>query len=148
MSNRQIIKNYRSGRVGNDGNGMVGGRWWGCQHLGYVEVCVTDVIDSLEGDEFGDRIENVCKWFEENDHEIATVEAYVNEGEDNSTNSYEFDVDEVFYPEEVDDWIRECPFLFDFEKDAFIKKFGDYVDGLDAHDFELYEPDYPEYEED
>ncbi len=148
MSNRPIIKNYRSGRVGNDGNGMVGGSWWGCQHLGYVEVYVADIIDELEGDEGGDRADKVYGWLVENDHEIITVEAYIDEGEDNSTNCYTFDVDETFYPEEFDEWIRECPYLSDEEKEAIIKKFGDYVDGLDAHDFELYEPDYPDYEED
>lgn len=146
MSNRPIIKNYRSGRVGNDGNGMIGGSWWGCQHLGYVEVYVSDMIDDLEGDEFGDRIESVCAWLSENDHETVTIEAYINEGEDESTNAYEFDVDEVFYPDEFDEWINECPYLLEPEKEAIIKKFGDYVDNLDAHEFELYEPDYPDFD--
>jgi hypothetical protein len=127
---------------------MVGGSWWGCQHLAHLEVEIYDFIDVETNDDFGDRWDKICEWFEYYGKDSVIIEAYINEGEDNSTNYHEFDIDEVFYPTEFDEYINSCYLLSDDEKRAAIKKFGDFVDGLDAHEFELYEPDYPEYEED
>lgn len=150
MSSRPIIKNYSHGRASNEGNGMIGGRWWGCQHLAHLDVYVYEFLNDVEtSDDLGDRWEKICAWFESEDKEMVTIEAYINEGEDESTNCYEFDVDETFYPTEFDEYINACPLLTESEKENAIRKFGEYVDNCDAHDFDLYEPDYPdEYDPD
>lgn len=136
---RPKIKNYHKGYASNDGNGMVGGKWWGCERLAYKTVYITDHIDIPVHDDFGARWDKVVDWFDGKDELV--IEAYIEIGEDKSTNYSAYDLDEVFYPDEFDDLVGLCPYLSDPEREDAITKFRSFVDELDAGDFELYELD-------
>lgn len=142
---RPTIKNYRSGYASNEGNGMVGGAWWGCEHLAHAEAYVTDFIELPDEESIMSRWPKINDWFMEKDKVV--IEAYIEIGEDNSTNYSSCDVDEVFYPEEFDERVNACPYLSEQEKQDTIKKFREFVDRLDTEDFEFYDADYPDCED-
>lgn len=133
---RPSIKNYRHGSVSPDGNGMTGGRWWGCERLGYRCVSISEQLDPSISDE---RYKEISEWFYAKNYDDVVIEAYIELSEDTSTNYSGCEIDEVFYPEEFDKRINECPLLTDDEKAKAINDFNKYVDGLEACDFDLYE---------
>lgn len=111
--NRPIIKGYRSGRVGHDGNGMVGGSWWGQSHLGYKDICIDDILPPPT-EQNSDRLEWAFNWLVEKlNDETFRVEAYFDEGMDESVGQgYGYDLDETFPPEDdVTRMIFVCPYL-------------------------------------
>ena len=137
MSTRPLIKNYRSGYAPNDGNGMVGGAWWGCEHLAYAEAYITDFIELPDEESIMSRWPKIADWFREKNDVV--IEAYIEIGEDKSTNYSGCEVDEVFYPEDFDETVNDCPYLSEQEKRDTIKKFREFVDRLDTEDFEFYD---------
>lgn len=133
---RPIIKNFRKGRVSYDGNSMVGGRWWGCDHLAYKTTEPCDFIGFIDDE---DRYKEAEKWFEEHGLGTVKVEAYFHVGEDESTGSVSCDLDEWFYPEGFDDKVEECPHLTEDEKVKVMNWMQDFSE--DEKHYELYAED-------
>ncbi len=144
QSTRPIVKNYRKGRVPNDGNGMVGGKWWGAQRLAHKEIPLADLIpDRADPDA-------VCAYFIEKGwgdlYAFVEVEAYFDVGSDESVGLREIcDLDESFIPDGFEDAVNECPFLTQPESDALIEKVQEIADKDD--DYEFYEIDEPDPDE-
>jgi hypothetical protein len=140
--NRPKIKNYHKGRASNEGNGMVGGRWWGCKRLGYVDV---DYMPALDGINDDSHFSDVYDYLVERIGEKVRVEAYFNCGKDESVGLPEYcDLDEWFEPEDFINAVNECPFLSKSERMRILADMGDLIEGLDDDAYELYEIDYPE----
>ena len=143
MKGRPIIKNECSGYASNDGNGMVGGRWYGCDRLAYRGEYISQHIDI---DKVSDT-DAVCDWLEKNHLDFVTIECYIEFDDDFSTNHHSVTISELFYPEEFDERINKCPHLTDEEKKKTIAAFKEYVEGLEETDFRLYEiDDDPDYD--
>lgn len=141
---RPLIKRQYRGRVGNDGNGMVGGRWWSCTRLAHKEIPIADLIpDRADPDA-------VCAYFIEkgwgDDYPFVEVEAYFTTGADESVGLPEIcDLDESFVPADFDKAIDDCPFLTKPDGEALKDKVRDIAD--DEDDYVFYEIDVPEKEE-
>lgn len=143
QSSRPLVKNYHSGYASNEGNGMVGGRWWGCERLAHKEIALADLIPD-------DRADVVCAYFIEKGwgslYAFIEVEAYFSVGSDESVGLSEIcDLDESFIPDGFEDAVNECPFLTQPESDALIEKVQEIADKDD--DYEFYEIDEPDPDE-
>lgn len=135
---RPKIKNYRKGRVGNDGNGMVGGKWWGCQRLGYADIDFTPSLESINDDAFSD----VYDYLVEKLGDKVRVEAYFNVGKDESVGLPEYcDLDEWFEPEDFINAVNQCPFLSKSERMRVLTDMGALIEESEDK-FELYDVDY------
>ena len=144
MSNRPKSKDYRHGRVPNDGNGMIGGRWWSCTRLAHKEIPLTDLIPERPD------YDAVSAYFIEkgwgDDYPFVEVEAYFTTGADESVGLREIcDLDESFVPEDFEKAVDDCPFLTQPESDALKEKVREIADDEDGYEF--YEIDYPEKED-
>ena len=141
MTKRPFVKNFRKGVVPNDGNGMVGGKWWGCSRLAHKEIPLADLVpDSASADA-------VCAFFIEKGwgglYAFVEVEAYFDVGSDESVGLREIcDLDESFIPDGFEDAVNECPFLTQKESDALMEKVREIADEGDGYEF--YEIDDPE----
>lgn len=141
MTKRPFVKNFRKGVVPNDGNGMVGGKWWGCSRLAHKEIPLADLVpDSASADA-------VCAFFIEKGwgglYAFVEVEAYFDVGSDESVGLREIcDLDESFIPDGFEDAVNECPFLTQKESDALMEKVREIADDGDGYEF--YEIDSPE----
>lgn len=141
MTKRPFVKNFRKGVVPNDGNGMVGGKWWGCSRLAHKEIPLADLVpDSASADA-------VCAFFIEKGwgglYAFVEVEAYFDVGSDESVGLREIcDLDESFVPDGFEDAVNECPFLTQKESDALMEKVREIADEGDGYEF--YEIDDPE----
>lgn len=141
MTKRPFVKNFRKGVVPNDGNGMVGGKWWGCSRLAHKEIPLADLVpDSASADA-------VCAFFIEKGwgglYAFVEVEAYFDVGSDESVGLREIcDLDESFIPDGFEDAVNECPFLTQKESDALMEKVREIADEGDGYEF--YEIDSPE----
>ena len=143
MSNRPKAKDYRHGRVPNDGNGMVGGKWWGMKRLAHKEINLAEIVPE-NGFE-----EAVCAYFIEKGfgdvYAWIEVEAYFHIGSDESVGMPEIcDLDESFIPDGFCEAVDACPFLTKPESDALKAKVCEIADDEDG--YELYEIDVPEPE--
>ena len=140
-STRPFVKNFRKGVVPNDGNGMVGGKWWGCSRLAHKEIPLADLVpDSASADA-------VCAYLIENGfgdiYAFVEVEAYFDVGSDESVGLREIcDLDESFIPDGFEDAVNGCPFLTQPESDALMEKVREIADEGDG--YEVYEIDDPE----
>ena len=138
---RALVKDYKKGFVPRDGNGMVGGRWWGCKRLGYASFGHLKYLGSVIDD---DRLETLLKWFKEKTGgEEFKVEAYIEVGSDESVGLPNIcDLDEVLPVDEgIYQAIHDCPFLDALEKGKVRETLGRKLEDLEAEDFELYEID-------
>lgn len=141
MTKRPFVKNFRKGVVPNEGNGMVGGKWWGCSRLAHKEIPLADLVpDSASADA-------VCAFFIEKGwgglYAFVEVEAYFDVGSDESVGLREIcDLDESFIPDGFEDAVNECPFLTQKESDALTEKVREIADEGDGYEF--YEIDSPE----
>lgn len=140
-STRPFVKNFRKGVVPNDGNGMVGGKWWGCSRLAHKEIPIADLVPDSA---FADA---VCAFFIEKGwgdlYAFVEVEAYFDVGSDESVGLREIcDLDESFIPDDFEDAVNECPFLTQKESDALMEKVREIADEWDGYEF--YEIDSPE----
>ena len=137
---RPKIKSYHKGRASNEGNGMVGGRWWGCKRLGYADVDYLPAFESIINDS---HYADVTDWFRERLGDTVRVEAYFDCGKDESVGLSEYcDMDEWFYPDDFENAVCDCPFLSDAEQERVMEDFGKLAEDEDG--YELYEIDYPE----
>ena len=140
-STRPFVKNFRKGVVPNDGNGMVGGKWWGCSRLAHKEIPLADLVPDSES------ADAVCAFFIEKGwgdlYAFVEVEAYFDVGSDESVGLREIcDLDESFIPDGFEDAVNECPFLTQKESDALMEKVREIADEGDGYEF--YEIDSPE----
>ena len=141
MSNRPIIKSSYSGRVPNEGNGMVGGTYAFCTRLAYKKIEIWPALRcvSARGD-----YEDIKEWFIDNydANGMATVEAYFTVGYDHSggVNS-SCEEDERFLPEGFEDAVYRCPYLDGDEWIDINMKMSDMVDDIPEDEFEFYETD-------
>ena len=141
MTKRPFVKNFRKGVVPNDGNGMVGGKWWGCSRLAHKEIPLADLVpDSASADA-------VCAFFIEKGwgglYAFVEVEAYFDVGSDESVGLREIcDLDESFIPDGFEDAVNECPFLTQKESDALMEKVREIAD--EGGGYEFYDIDSPE----
>lgn len=102
MEIRPTIKDHSHGYVKPDGNPMTGGEWWSTTAL-YKKFIP---IDSLTDDEA------VAAWLADKyGDEAVYVEAYITEGEDKTTNYYDFVVDEWFDDKGFEEAVNLCPLL-------------------------------------
>lgn len=140
MTNRPKIKHYRKGRVGNDGNGMVGGRWWGATVLGYADIDFSPALDSIQDDS---HFNDVFSWIQEKlGSDTVRVEAYFNVGKDDSVGLPEYcDLDEWFEPEDFINAINDCPFLSESERMCVLADMGELIENTDDENYELYDVD-------
>ena len=141
MTTRPKIKNYRHGRVPNEGNGMVGGKWWGCKRLAHKEI---DLGELIPENGFEDA---VCAYFIDKGfgdvYAWIEVEAYFSVGSDESVGLPEIcDLYESYLPEGFEKAVNDCPFLTQTESDVLIEEVWHIADDEDG--YELYEIDYPE----
>lgn len=141
MTKRPFVKNFRKGVVPNDGNGMVGGKWWGCSRLAHKEIPLADLVPD------GESADAVCAFFIEKGwgglYAFVEVEAYFDVGSDESVGLREIcDLDESFVPDGFEDAVNECPFLTQKESDALMEKVREIADEGDGYEF--YEIDSPE----
>ena len=135
------IKSYHKGRVGNDGNGMVGGRWANTTRLAYKDISVerfTECISDV------DKAEKCISWLKEKIGESFRVEAYFDCGYDHSVGLSEYcEMNESFDPEqEVLGAIDSCPWLSPDERLELTGWLYEICEDEDG--YELYEIDYPE----
>ena len=139
VMNRPKIKNYRSGSVGNDGNGMVGGKWWGCQRLGYADIDFTPALESINDDShFADVMDNLVETL---GGYTVRVEAYFDVGRDESVGLSNYcDLDEWFEPEDFISAVNQCPFLSKSERMRVLTDMGALIDESEDK-FELYDID-------
>ena len=138
---RPKIKDYRHGKVGNDGNGMVGGRWWGATVLGYADIDFMPALESINDDShFSDVFDYLV---EKLGGYTVRVEAYFNVGKDESVGLPEYcDMDEWFEPEDFITAVNECPFLSKSERMRVLTDMGALIENTDESDYELYDVDY------
>lgn len=142
MKNRPVIKKEGSGFASHEGNGMVGGRWSGCERLAYKSVYISDHIDQKHS-----IIEKASEWLNKHNLDSITVECYIEFDDDDSTNHHSVTIDELFYPDEFDERINKCPYLTKKQKAKTIENFKRYLDELEYSDFQLYDLYEPEYED-
>lgn len=138
MNYRPVVKNIKSGYASHDGNGMVGGKWSGCDRLAYKGEYISQHIDPAKVK----NTDEVCDWLEKNHLNFVTIECYITFDDDDSTDCHTRCIDEVFYPEKFDERINSCPYLTDKEKAIVIKDFKEYVDNLEETDYRLYDLAY------
>ena len=141
MSNGPKAKDYRHGKVPNDGNGMVGGKWWGMKRLAYKDIKVSDLTECITDT---DKAEKALEWLEERIGETFRVEAYFHIGSDESVGMPEIcEWDEGFDPEQkVFDAIKTCPYL---DGEAQAEMMFDLANICEDEDgYEFYEIDVPE----
>ena len=141
MSTRPKIKHFRKGVASNEGNGMVGGKWWGATVLGYADIDFTPALDSITDDS---RFNDIFSWLQEKlGSDIVRVEAYFNVGKDDSVGLPEYcDMDEWFEPDDFINAINECPFLSKSERMRVLTDMGALIENTDESDYELYDVDY------
>lgn len=141
MTKRPFVKNFRKGVVPNDGNGMVGGKWWGCSRLAHKEIPLADLVPDIAS------TDAVCAFFIEKGwgdlYAFVEVEAYFDVGSDEAVGLREIcDLDESFIPDGFEDAVNGCPFLTQPESDALMEKVREIADEGDGYEF--YEIDSPE----
>ena len=139
---RPIVKSRSNGRVSNDGNGMIGGRWANTTCLAHKEVWLCDIMGNIsESDE--DKANKVYEWLKDHIGDPIQLEAYFDVGYDESVGLSSYcDLDEAFLPDGLEDAINECPLLTEEEKEVLMEKVQEVADDEDK--YELYEIDYPE----
>lgn len=122
---------------------MVGGKWWGCQRLGYADIDFTPSLESINDDShFSDVYDYLVETL---GGDRVRVEAYFNVGSDESVGLPDYcDLDEWFEPEDFITAVNECPFLSKSERMRVLTDMGVMLDGLDEDNYELYDIDYPE----
>ena len=137
---RPKIKSYHKGYVGNDGNGMVGGRWANTTRLAYKDISVERLTECISD---ADKAEKCLLWIKEKVGETFRVEAYFNVGYDHSVGLSEYcEMDEGFDPEQVVfDAIKSCPVSGE-EVCLMMVELANICEDEDG--YELYEIDYPE----
>lgn len=138
---RPIIKRRCSGRVSNEGNGMVGGAYAFSTGLAYTKIEIWPALRCLIARVDYDEI---CKWFLENYDEDGDVkiEAYITVGYDDSVGVKSFaELEEVFEPEDFYEAVDKCPYLNDEENFYIHTHMQDMVDDLECGDFKFYEID-------
>lgn len=138
---RPIIKRSCSGRVSNEGNGMVGGAYAFSTVLAYTKIEIWPALRCLIARVDYDKI---CEWFLENYDEEgeARIEAYITAGYDDSVGiKSSADLEEVFEPEDFYEAVDKCPYLNDEENFYIHTHMQDMVDDLECGDFEFYEID-------
>lgn len=124
---RQAVKNYSSGFAGHEGNGMVGGRWWGCQRLGYKQIYWDEILDKIE-----EIVRGVPEF---------KAEAYFDVGSDESVGMpYYCDLDERLRPEDAFDDIDALP-VSGLWKKALSALVEAYCNDIKAEDYILYDID-------
>ena len=118
---------YRSGRVSNDGNGMVGGYWWACDFTAKARVYLEDVID---------RLATVAACLPEE----FEIEAEFEAGEDTSVGLGQYCemIDEASVPEDVLKLIDEAK-ISDAWKDALKAVLEAYAEELDSDKYDMEE---------
>ena len=141
MSNRPKAKDYRHGRVSNEGNGMVGGKWWGMKRLAYKDIKVSDLTECITDT---DKAEKALKWLTEKIGETFRVEAYFSVGKDESVGIPEYcEMYEGFDPDDsVFDAIKTCPYLDGEAQGAMMFDLANLCEDEDGYEF--YEIDVPE----
>ena len=133
MNNRPILKDHRYGRVSNDGNGMVGGRWESSTVLAYKDRYLCDIIDCIT-DEV--KSNEVFTWLKDKLGDPIRFEAYFDMGYDYSVGLDSYcDLDESFLPEDAEDAVNECPLLNDNEKKFIVSKMQDIADESEGYVF-------------
>lgn len=138
---RPIIKRSCSGRVSNEGNGMVGGAYAFSTVLAYTKIEIWPALRCLIARVDYDEI---CNWFLENYDEDGDVkiEAYITIGYDDSVGVKSFaELEEVFEPEDFYEAVDKCPYLNDEENFYIHTHMQDMVDDLECGDFKFYEID-------
>lgn len=137
---RPKIKSYHKGRIGHDGNGMVGGRWANTTRLAYKDIPVEKLTECISDE---DKAEKCLEWLTEKIGETFRVEAYFDCGYDHSVGLSEYcEMNEGFDPEDVVfDAIKSCPVSLD-EVSLMMLELNDICEDEDG--YELYEIDYPE----
>lgn len=137
---RPKIKSYHKGRVGNEGNGMVGGKWANTTRLAYKDIPVEKLTECISD---ADKAEKCLKWLTEKIGETFRVEAYFNCGYDHSVGLSEYcEMDEGFDPEQVVfDAIKSCPASGE-EVFLMMVELANICEDEDG--YELYEIDYPD----
>lgn len=125
---RPIVKNFHSGTAGNEGNGMVGGKWWGCKRLGYKDVEWADIICTLDDVTLNLRQDQF------------RVEAYFSEGSDESVGMpYYCDLEKKFdTPEDTIKDIENAP-ISEAWKKALKALAEAYIDDLKDEEYTLYD---------
>lgn len=141
MSNRPIVKSSYSGRVSNEGNGMVGGKYAFSTVLAYTKIEIWPALRCLIA-----RVdyEEIKKWFEDNydANGTAIVEAYFTVGYDHSVGVGNYaEEEERFEPEGFDEAVNRCPYLDDEERFYIQMKMSEMVEDIPEEDFEFYEMD-------
>ena len=137
---RPKIKSYHKGRIGNDGNGMVGGKWANTTILAYKDIPVKKLTECISDEE---KAEKCLSWLKEKIGETFRVEAYFDCGYDHSVGLSEYcEMNEGFDPEQVVfDAIKSSP----VSSEDICKMMFDLANICDDEDgYELYEIDYPE----
>lgn len=138
---RPKIKSYHKGRVGNDGNGMVGGKWANTTRLAYKDIPVKKLTECISD---ADKAGKCLKWLTEKIGETFRVEAYFDTGYDHSVGLSEYcEMNEGFDPEQVVfDAIKSCPLMSEEDKARMMFDLANICEDEDG--YELYEIDYPE----
>ena len=130
---RPIVKRQSHGRVGNDGNGMVGGRWQSCTHLAYKDISVDGLTECISD---GDKAEKVALWLKERIGETIRVEAYFSEGYDHSVGLDHYcDMEEGFDNLEAINSITICPLMTESEKSLMRLRMWDMQDEPEGYEF-------------
>jgi len=138
---RPLIKSQYSGRVSDEGNGMVGGAYAFSTGLAYKNLEFWPAFRCLEARVDYDEI---CNWFLENYDEDgeARIEAYITVGYDDSVGVKDYaELEEVFDPDDFYEAVDKCPYLNDEEKFYIRNHMQDMVDDLKCGDFKFYEID-------
>lgn len=140
MNNRPIIKRRGKGRVGHDGNGMVGGSYEYAVQLHHTKV---EYEPALECTASRPDSEEIFWWFYYYlNSDTVTVEAYFSVGYDHSVGASGYcDLEEQFYSDAFDEAVDICPLLSDEEKEAIKQKMVEIIDDLDSSNYTPYEPD-------
>ena len=133
---RPILKSHRKGRVGNDGNGMVGGSWEAWVSLGFKDIETSELVEGIED---SDLAEKCLEWLKERLGETFRVEAYISHGYDKSVgvDAY-FALNESLDCEEAESAINDLPYLAYDEKCALRKRLWELQED---DDYELYDLD-------
>ena len=140
MNNRPIIKRRGKGRVGHDGNGMVGGSYAYAVQLHQAAV---EFEPALACTESRDDAEEIFWWlYYYLNSDTVTVDAYFSVGYDHSVGiDSHCDLEEQFYSDAFDEAVDKCPMLSDDERASIKEKMTEIIDGLDASAYTPYEPD-------
>lgn len=128
-SDKPIIKGYRSG-----------GNWWGAEQLAHHEIETIKHVFLQDTENVNEREKQISEWLDDNGYGEITIEAYFCVGEDNEVNTCHCYIDEVFYPEDFDDALDECPFLMQDEKEKSKVDMQNFCDALNEEQFKFYEP--------